>query len=93
MGKTVEALSEGQFTKNMLVYTVCVGVGAGMVAGSCKILFGVNVIFLILGKYSVACLLTGEALFMHVSSSSHACSLLKGESLFITNEFRTFISV
>ncbi len=38
MGKTVEALSEGQFTKNMLVYTVCVGVGAGMVAGSCKVL-------------------------------------------------------
>jgi hypothetical protein len=64
MGKTVEVLSEGQFTKNMLVYTVCVGVGAGMVAGSCKILFGVNVIFLILGKYSVACLLTGEPLLL-----------------------------
>lgn len=25
-----------------LVYTVCVGVGSGMVVGSCKILFGVK---------------------------------------------------
>jgi hypothetical protein len=58
MGKTVEALSDGQFSANMLVYTVCVGVGFGMVAGSSKILFGVNVIFLILGKYTIACVLT-----------------------------------
>ena len=41
MGKTVETLSEGQFSANMLVYTVCVGVGCGMVLGSSKILFGV----------------------------------------------------
>jgi len=58
MGKTVEALSGGQFTANALVYTVCFGVGFGLVAGSCKILFEVNVIFLILGKYAVACFLT-----------------------------------
>jgi hypothetical protein len=27
MGKTVEALSQGQFSESALVYTVCVGVG------------------------------------------------------------------
>lgn len=58
MGKTVETLSDGAFSQTALVYTVCVGVGFGMVAGSSKILFGVNIIFLILGKYSVAAILT-----------------------------------
>jgi len=58
MGKTVELLSGGQFGANMLVYTVCVGVGCGMVAGSSKILFGVNIIYMILGKYAAASLLT-----------------------------------
>jgi hypothetical protein len=58
MGKTVETLSDGTFTQTALVYTVCVGVGFGMVAGSSKILFEVNIIFLILGKYSIAALLT-----------------------------------
>lgn len=58
MGKTVETLSEGQFSQNALVYTVCVGVGCGMVLGSSKILFEVNIIYLILAKYTVAAVLT-----------------------------------
>jgi hypothetical protein len=28
--------------QSTLVYTVCVGVGSGMVVGSCKILFGIK---------------------------------------------------
>jgi len=40
------------------VYTVCVGVGCGMVVGSSKILFGINIIYLILAKYSLATFLT-----------------------------------
>jgi len=58
MGKTVETLSEGTFSQTALVYTVCVGVGCGMVAGSSKILFDINIIYLILGKYSLATFLT-----------------------------------
>jgi len=58
MGKTVETLSEGTFSQTALVYTVCVGVGCGMVAGSSKILFDINIIYLILAKYSVAAFLT-----------------------------------
>ena len=46
MGKTVETLSEGQFSQSALVYTVCVGVGCGMVLGSSKILFGVKYVLL-----------------------------------------------
>jgi hypothetical protein len=30
----------GNHVQGTLVYTVCVGVGSGMVIGSCKILFG-----------------------------------------------------
>ena len=58
MGKTVETLSGGQFTQTALVYIVCVGVGFGLVAGSSKILFDVNIIYLILGKYAFATFMT-----------------------------------
>jgi hypothetical protein len=40
VGQTVEKLSKGSFTCNMLVYSVCVGVGTGMCVGATKILFG-----------------------------------------------------
>lgn len=33
LGQTVETLSNGKFTKNALVYAVCVGVAIGMCAG------------------------------------------------------------
>jgi hypothetical protein len=34
LGETVETLSQGKFTKKMLIYAVCVGVAAGMCAGA-----------------------------------------------------------
>lgn len=40
VGQTVEKLSKGSFTCNMLVYSVCFGVGIGMTVGATKILFG-----------------------------------------------------
>jgi hypothetical protein len=58
MGRTVEALSEGRFTTSMLIYTVCVGVACGMVIGSSKILFSVNLMVIILSAYAVASFLT-----------------------------------
>jgi hypothetical protein len=58
MGRTVEALSEGRFTTSMLIYTVCVGVACGLVVGSVKILFSVNLTVIILAAYAAASLLT-----------------------------------
>ena len=54
LGKTVEKLSEGAFSRKLLVYSVCVGVAVGMSAGACKILFGASLIGFILGKYFAA---------------------------------------
>jgi len=35
LGDTVQALSSGKFTKNMLIWSVCVGVAVGMCVGAC----------------------------------------------------------
>ena len=40
------------------VYTVCFGVGTGMVVGATKILFGAGLIYFIMLKYAVALTLT-----------------------------------
>jgi hypothetical protein len=61
LGATVEKLSGGSFTRALLVYSVCVGVGAGMAVGATKILFAVPVIYFILGKYGAASALTLQA--------------------------------
>jgi len=58
LGKTVEKLSEGAFSRKLLVYSVCVGVAVGMSAGATKILFGASLIGFILGKYGSALALT-----------------------------------
>lgn len=67
LGRTVETLSEGRFKASLLVGAVCVGVGAGMAFGASKILFGVSLIALLLGKYAAAVLLTA------VSDESFTC--------------------
>lgn len=58
LGRTVEKLSNGSFSKNLLIYAVSLGVGAGMAIGATKILFEIPVIYFILAKYGVAVLLT-----------------------------------
>ena len=58
LGKTVEQLSKGAFSRKLLVYAVCVGVAIGMSAGATKILFGASLIWFILGKYFGALALT-----------------------------------
>jgi hypothetical protein len=61
LGRTVEKLSHGSFSKNLLIYAVSLGVGAGMATGATKILFEIPVIYFILAKYGVAVLLTSQA--------------------------------
>ncbi|EKX52334.1 hypothetical protein GUITHDRAFT_65557 [Guillardia theta CCMP2712] len=58
VGATVEKMTKGAFTKKMLIYAVCFGVGTGMAVGATKILFGAGLIWFILLKYAVALFLT-----------------------------------
>lgn len=58
LGQTVESLSDGQFSKRLLVWAVSIGVAIGMDVGACKILFSLPLIYFILGKYAVASALT-----------------------------------
>eukprot|EP00960_Hanusia_phi_P064340 765767-Hanusia_phi.AAC.4 len=58
VGATVEKMTKGAFTKKMLIYSVCFGVGTGMAVGATKILFGAGLIWFILLKYAVALFLT-----------------------------------
>ncbi|WIA21356.1 hypothetical protein OEZ85_000577 [Tetradesmus obliquus] len=61
LGQTVETLSNRKFTKKALVYAVCAGVAVGMCAGASKILFQLPLLYFILAKYTVACILTAVA--------------------------------
>lgn len=61
LGKTVEKMSRGSFSRNLLIYSVCLGVGTGMSMGAVKILFGVPIIFVILIKYFITAILTFKA--------------------------------
>jgi hypothetical protein len=58
LGATVETLSNGQFSKRLLVWAVSIGVAIGMDVGAAKILFSLPLIYFILGKYAVASALT-----------------------------------
>jgi hypothetical protein len=58
LGKTVEKLSGGHFSGKLLVWSVAVGVGCGMVLGAIKILFQVAIVYMIAAKYAVCLILT-----------------------------------
>jgi phosphate starvation-inducible membrane PsiE len=53
-----EKLSSGKMKKNVLIYSVCVGVGLGIVLGIVKITFHVPLIYFILPSYSITAVLT-----------------------------------
>lgn len=59
LGEKVAHLTGGAFSKNLLIYSVSVGVATGIVLGMVKIVFPeVQLIYLILGTYVVALILT-----------------------------------
>jgi hypothetical protein len=58
LGHTVENLTNGAFRKTTLMYAVSLGVACGIALGVAKIVFDIPIIYLILGGYSVAVVLT-----------------------------------
>lgn len=58
LGLTVENLTNGAFRKTTLMYAVSLGVACGIAIGVAKIVFDIPIIFLVLGGYSVAVVLT-----------------------------------
>jgi hypothetical protein len=58
MGMTVENLSDGAFPKRLLIHAVAAGVGIGAATGVAKIIFGLPMLWLLLGGYTLALILT-----------------------------------
>jgi len=58
LGGEVEILSKGKFSKRLLVHSISLGVGIGVVVGLVRIIFHIQVIFFILPFYWLAIFLT-----------------------------------
>lgn len=58
LGETVERLSRGSFTKMDLLVSVASGVGIGIVLGFSKILYQLNLFFILVVGYTVALILS-----------------------------------
>lgn len=58
LGLTVQNLTNGAFRKSMLMYSVALGVASGIALGIAKILFGLNLIYLLVPLYTLALVLT-----------------------------------
>jgi hypothetical protein len=58
LGKTVQDMSNGEFSSRMLVTSVALGVGIGMSVGSTKILFRISLISITFFAYFIALVLT-----------------------------------
>jgi len=58
LGEAVEHLSGGKLTKRDLIVSVAVGVGAGVVLGFAKVLYGLNLLLVLVVGYAVALALT-----------------------------------
>jgi len=58
LGLKVESLTNGEFTRNLLVYSVSCGVGSGIALGVLKIIFKLDLIYMIFIGYTVALVVT-----------------------------------
>ncbi len=58
LGQTVENLTNGTFPKSSLMNAVAWGVGAGIALGVAKIIFSINLVYLLVPLYCLAMLLT-----------------------------------
>jgi hypothetical protein len=54
LGETVESLTQGKFTRIDLIVSVATGVGSGIALGFAKILFGLDLLTILVVGYSVA---------------------------------------
>lgn len=58
MGLTVENLTQGAFRKSMLLYSVSLGVGLGIMVGVAKLIFNIPLPLLLVPGYALALILT-----------------------------------
>ena len=58
LGITVENLTQGTFRKKTLMYAVSVGVGTGIAIGVIKIIFNIQIAYLLIPFYMIALVLT-----------------------------------
>jgi len=58
MGMTVESITVGTIRRTQIVQVVSFGVGIGMVAGLCRILFDLPLVWLIVPSYILLIALT-----------------------------------
>jgi uncharacterized membrane protein YtjA (UPF0391 family) len=58
LGQTVENLTNGTFPKSSLMNAVAWGVGAGIAVGVAKIIFSINLVYLLVPLYCLAMILT-----------------------------------
>jgi hypothetical protein len=61
LGLTVETLSNGKFTKSVILYSVAVGVSTGLMLGTLKIVVSLPLIFFILPLYPLALLISSQS--------------------------------
>jgi len=58
LGMRVEQLTAGSFKKKMLIFSVCCGVGAGILLGVIRIIYKLNFVAMLLPLYAVAVILS-----------------------------------
>jgi hypothetical protein len=58
LGTTVEDLTNGVFKKKALIYAVSIGVGTGIALGIIKIIFNIQLGYMLLPAYGIALILT-----------------------------------
>ena len=58
LGATVENLTNGAFRKSLLMYAVSTGVAFGIGLGVVKIIYGIDIIYLLLPLYAIALIMT-----------------------------------
>jgi len=61
LGDTVDALTKGKFKKSSLIGSVALGVGTGIVIGLAKIRYELPLVWILLGAYAIAFLLTATS--------------------------------
>ena len=68
LGITVEQLTNGAFKKSTLMYAVSFGVGCGIALGVAKIVFDIQIAYLLISFYLVAIVLTCAATTLFVTT-------------------------